>query len=456
MDRQLASGGRKKYSSTRLRQPVQTDRTPSEKIQAQQTQNSQKIRHRCTAPLILLIMQREYPFRDNAALESVSMAFQLDIRTLSFITVLFCGLYGIGLMIVAFRHEEQKGITQYGQGVLILGLGFLLLGFRGGVPQALSVVLANWLILAAFVLFDKALSAFRGSRAHGSFVGTTLLILHPLLFYHYTYQAPSVSGRITVISLFLSIVSAICAWGMARGTKKDIPEALWLTVLPFVAFSGFLLFRSLWAVDETHLKDFMSASTVHQLAFLVVNLLVLTSSFGLVWLLSARLQQELREQARIDTLTRAYNRRALGEIAVRELARCERHGLPISAIMSDIDHFKKVNDTHGHRAGDIVLANFAGLIREVIRKQDYLIRYGGEEFLILLPDTAGDQAEQVAEKLRTSIQEATLCTEPKVSATASFGVATLEGKESWESMASRADKALYQAKNAGRNRVVRG
>lgn len=380
---------------------------------------------------------------------------QLDIRTLSFVTVLFCALYGVGLLVVAFRYEEQKGLTLFGQGLLVMGLGFLLLGFRDTVPEALSTVLSNWLIVAAFVLFDKSLSIFRNSISYGGRVGLGILALHPILFIYYTYQNPSVSARITLVSLFISILSGLCVWGFARGTKKDIPEALWLTLLPFVIACGFFLFRSLWAIDETHMKSFMSASTIHQLAFLVVNVLVLTTSFGLLWLLSSRLQQELRDQARIDILTRAYNRRALDEIAAREIARCERHDLPFSAIMSDIDHFKKVNDTYGHRAGDITLANFTETIREVIRKQDYLIRYGGEEFLILLPDTEGAQAEKVAEKLRACIQGTQLCAEPIVTATASFGVATLKGQESWETMVSRADEALYKAKETGRNRVVR-
>lgn len=383
------------------------------------------------------------------------LELQLDIRTLSFVTVLFAALFGMGLLVVASQHQDQPGLTRFGQSILVLGLGFLLLGFRGKVPDALSIVLANWLIVAAFVLFHNAAAIFRKSPFKGFYVGPTILVLLPALFIYYTYGAPSVSLRITFVSLFISFLSGLCALVIVRGTKKDHNEAVWLTATPFLITCGFFLFRSLWAMDETTMRDFMSASTIHQLAFLVINVLVLTSSFGLLWILSSRLQQELRKQARVDTLTRAYNRRALSEIGTREMARSDRHGLPLASIMIDIDHFKEINDAHGHRAGDIVLAIFADTIREVIRKQDYLIRHGGEEFLVLLPDTKAPQAEQVAEKLRTMLQGEPLCTEPPITVTASFGVTARHGQEPWEIMIARADAALYEAKQAGRNRVVR-
>lgn len=383
------------------------------------------------------------------------LELQLDIRTLSFVTVFFSALYGVGLLVVAFRHDDQRGISLFGQSILVLSAGFLLMGLRGRIPDLLSIVLANSLIVAAFVLFDRAFSTFLKSKTSGTRIGLPLVALLPFLLAYYTYHTPSVSIRIAIVSLFIGILTGLCAWRIMHGTRNDIPEAKWFLGLPFIISSVFILFRSMWAIDETSLKDFMSASTIHQLAFLMINLLVLTSSFGLLWLLSARLQRELREQARIDTLTHTHNRRALHEIAPRELARSKRHALPLSVIMSDIDHFKIINDTYGHGTGDLVLTNFAETVQNLLRKQDYLIRYGGEEFLVLLPDTEVTQAELVAEKLRTVIETAPLAEEPQVSATASFGVTTLNGNEPWETLISRADAALYEAKSKGRNLVIR-
>ena len=167
--------------------------------------------------------------------------------------------------------------------------------------------------------------------------------------------------------------------------------------------------------------------------------------------------EELYKQATLDPLTRIFNRKHFNNEMESEFARARRYGRPLSLLIMDIDFFKKVNDTHGHPAGDFVLKTVANLVRESLRAQDVFARYGGEEFALVLPETTNDNAFALAEKLRLKIQNGVFDYEgKKIPITISIGVATLkEGHQQQEDLLADADKNLYGAKNAGRNRVER-
>jgi len=153
-----------------------------------------------------------------------------------------------------------------------------------------------------------------------------------------------------------------------------------------------------------------------------------------------------------DKLTQIYNRQKLDALLEKEADRAKRYHHELSVILLDIDHFKKVNDHYGHQTGDLVLVAFAKEISANTRRSDVVGRWGGEEFLIILPDTGIEKSEQAAEKLRTIIEKLEIEEAPRV--TASFGVACLAGeKDSITHLLARADKALYKAKNNGRNRT---
>jgi len=174
-----------------------------------------------------------------------------------------------------------------------------------------------------------------------------------------------------------------------------------------------------------------------------------------------KLAQSLAEQLAItDSLTGMFNRRHFFDLARQELARALRYGHPLTLIMLDIDHFKQVNDTYGHIAGDDVLVMQASLIRASLREGDLVGRYGGEEFVILLPDTDLEHARQAAERLREAIAVQNLETARGViSVTISIGIASTSHAQtgadlSLDQMLSWADDALYHAKRAGRNRIA--
>jgi diguanylate cyclase (GGDEF)-like protein len=160
----------------------------------------------------------------------------------------------------------------------------------------------------------------------------------------------------------------------------------------------------------------------------------------------------LEQLASTDQLTGILNRRAIMDALTRESSRAERYGLPLSVLMADIDYFKAVNDTHGHAAGDDVLAGVARHLAATVRDSDFAGRFGGEEFLIILPHQDAHGAVLAAERLRTAVAQ-TPMGQPGLKVTLSIGVGTFrEGK--MDEMLARADGALYEAKRGGRNRTV--
>lgn len=179
--------------------------------------------------------------------------------------------------------------------------------------------------------------------------------------------------------------------------------------------------------------------------------------------LLARVRTALREKERLDLLekwattdplTELLNRRFFFELAERETERSLRHKNAISYIMLDIDFFKKVNDEYGHIVGDQTLVSLSQLIKKQLRKVDFCCRFGGEEFVICLPDTELKQAKEVAERLRVTVNKMPLnCTNQTFNISVSLGIACNKENESPEQTISRADTALYKAKAAGRNQT---
>lgn len=157
-----------------------------------------------------------------------------------------------------------------------------------------------------------------------------------------------------------------------------------------------------------------------------------------------------------DPLTRALNRRFLPSVLGREITLAKTGHIPLSVLMVDIDHFKAVNDAHGHSTGDLVLGRTAEILLASIRKSDFVFRYGGEEFLIVLVETTKKDAGKIAEHIRQTVQNSpiSLPDGSGISITLSIGVAEYEGHPDYQYMINAADKALYSAKKSGRNRIA--
>lgn len=168
-------------------------------------------------------------------------------------------------------------------------------------------------------------------------------------------------------------------------------------------------------------------------------------------------EKELLKLASTDPLTGAFNRREFKSLAEQEGIRSQRYNRPLSVMMLDIDHFKDLNDTYGHAAGDLGLQNFTASCSEALRNMDILGRWGGEEFVVILPETEIEGAIVIAERLRKVVEESSFISGTnKISFTVSIGVAQYKPEETTvDAPLARADEAIYNAKKQGRNRVCR-
>jgi diguanylate cyclase (GGDEF)-like protein len=180
------------------------------------------------------------------------------------------------------------------------------------------------------------------------------------------------------------------------------------------------------------------------------------ASQAVVALDNARLHGIVEKQARVDGLTALANRRHFEEQLASELARVERFGGPLAIVLADLDGFKEVNDRLGHPGGDVVLREVARTLETEVRDVDLAARWGGEEFVLLLRGTDLEGAGLVAERVRAALEHRTLVAADgaRIGVTASFGVAAGEGLVSADELLQAADAALYDAKRAGKNRVV--
>jgi len=382
----------------------------------------------------------------------------LDIRTLSFTTMIFSFIYGVGLIVYSVNHQKFAGISMIGIAFLVLSLGLLLLSLRHFVNDLVSVIIANLLHLLAIIMVYEGLIRFRQADiTWGKYLAIFLLLWVGTSFYYYTYVKPDVNARMIVFGSSFALEYLLTSYALFYKAKQSGGTANTFLGLMFLLLSVFFAMRSILTFGEAELTDFMDAGFIHAVSLMSLQAMVLFASFSVVWIASNELEKELKEQARIDPLTLAYNRRALEDVANVEISRVIRNELSLSIIMCDIDHFKNFNDEHGHQVGDKVLVDFCSILKSSIREHDFLARYGGEEFIVLLPETDLQQALAIAEKLRIKTYQHRMQVRRNraVSITASFGVAGYQkGMTDWRLIVKAADQALYQAKNSGRNKVM--
>lgn len=282
----------------------------------------------------------------------------------------------------------------------------------------------------------------------------------------FLHGALTASGTALILgySAVLATLQASPATGVAVWLLGCMAAAVLLLQRPLSAAGLFCAgYIALWWLADPALRLQSLAATVLALAVSVRNWRTFTQ-LNLQGLELERMRTELQQRqrdlermTRQDSLTGLFNRKTFTELTRLELDRAKRQGTPTSLLLVDLDHFKKINDTHGHPAGDAVLRHVATLLGTGVRNTDLVGRLGGEEFIILLPATTIESAQRLAEKLRQRLQASpVLWIGMPIQVTASFGLAvsstflTLD----FDTLYNTADKALYLAKSSGRNRVM--
>ncbi|UPR59675.1 GGDEF domain-containing protein [Vibrio sp. ED004] len=384
------------------------------------------------------------------------MSLGLDVRTLCLIMVFLSGTYCIGLIIKQRNQAPAQGTRSLFYAVFFLMAGFSLLSFGDDISFWLSKVAANFCIALGFALVVLSLHQIRHAPLIYPLVVFSCLPLALAALIYYSVIEPSTNARVVVISVYATLCTVSSAIVVNKNQVEDLKLPIMLLTGVLIIHSLFMLFRIWCTLREPNIGDFLHAGNVHQLAIIMTAILLSTLGFTYNWILNARLMESLYSSSLKDSLTQLYNRRAMNEMTSRELTRSLRHKHALSVIILDIDHFKQVNDVYGHQVGDRVLHNLGEILINNLRAHDVAFRYGGEEFLIMLPDTAINDACTAAEKLKVLIESHTFWKQQEKPLTASFGVAQLHPNDQRTNLIERADKALYHAKEQGRNTVCKG
>ncbi|MGE4063575.1 MAG: diguanylate cyclase [Rhodospirillaceae bacterium] len=321
----------------------------------------------------------------------------------------------------------------------------LFAAYRERIMRLMAI--AGVIFLTPFAVNDL----LRGRIALGCAILAVVAILAVDVIAIQRKKRPPIPFGLLLIPMAASIALSLMQQGF-YGALWTYPAVLFCYfVLPRrMANTGSLLLAVLASVMAYLYVDNGPEVTVRFVVTLALTIVIVNIILNIV----GQLQQELTDQALTDPLTGAFNRRQMDQSLAEAIERNRRSGAPVSLLIIDIDHFKRVNDDFGHHIGDKVLKGMVALIKGRSRKLDRLFRLGGEEFVLLLPDTRANAAMKQAEALRKLMSESKLIEQRPV--TISIGVAEYWAEQSQEAWMQAADDALYQAKHAGRNMVVLG
>lgn len=374
----------------------------------------------------------------------------LDLRTVILMGGVLALLLSVVMLFVRLSYPRTlKGLGYWAVAPLLVAVATFLFGARGLIPDAISIIGANVLLLAGVLLFHFGSQRFFDQQPSFRFWLPLLAALFPVLVWFSVIQ-PDFNARVQMVCLLWASILLANARVVWRNGNEDF--ATRYTVVVMLLHATVIILRLLATLLPLPNEGLFTPTRVQTIYVTANTLMVIALLVGLVMLAAERLRAELEHLATRDSLTGAMARRVLIEACEQELARCQRHGRSMALLMMDIDHFKAVNDTHGHQTGDRVLTDFVTRISSLLRRPDLLARFGGEEFVLLLPETAQEEAIAVAERILAQVAEPKEGLPP---ITVSIGVTTNRPDEDQiDALLARADKALYKAKDEGRNRIA--
>jgi diguanylate cyclase (GGDEF)-like protein len=372
----------------------------------------------------------------------------LDPRTI----ILLAGTMGALMAVVLYFLRRNfpptiKGLTEWSAAAAIIFVATALIGTRGTIPLFFSVVVANLSLLGGLSLLYFGSQRFFGLRPSVRLWGSLILATAPLLVW-YTHVEPHYAMRVIIMAVFMVLLTLTHARLLLRHGARSLATYLTAASLLIQAVAQSLrFFTALNAPADDTLFLLSPTQTAFIATYTFCMLMIL---IGVVLMATDRLRAEFEHLASHDSLTGALTRRSLIDACERELERCQRKNHLMSLLMMDLDNFKAINDSHGHLAGDHVLVDFVARVTALLRRPDRFGRFGGEEFIALLPETSIEDARIVAERIRADIASAS----DQPWCTVSIGAAASTADDATvDALLARADGALYAAKSAGRNCV---
>lgn len=372
----------------------------------------------------------------------------IDPRTVILLASVMSGLMSLALYSLKRNYPPSiKGLSEWSVGLLVLSGAGLLFAGRGKLPDDISISASNFLLWSGVYLTYIGTQRFFGVTPR-IVPWITLIAGLWLVSVWFTVVEPSYRARLHMSTGLVACMFGVHAWLVFRRGSTTFGGMLTVGVLAGMSVVQIMRFVNSFQFPLG--ADILEAEP-HQLIYITsFAFLILLLSVSMVLMATDRLRIELEHLAKHDSLTNALTRRHMNEACRAELERCRRHGRRMALLMMDLDHFKAVNDSYGHQGGDEVLVNFVARVNALLRGPDQLGRFGGEEFIALLPETSLEEAILVAERIR----EACAMPDQEPSCTVSIGVTTnKKDTDTVDTLLARADAAMYRAKAKGRNRV---
>lgn len=377
----------------------------------------------------------------------IQILLQFDVRTVALFVALTFFAQAIAIGAQAFLIRELKQYRGVGAALLAnlcVAVGLMLRLFTARLPDFLTIILSNTLVLTGTGLFYIALSQFTGFSYSKAFVSGVIAIVLSFLWY-FTYWVDDIGKRVITISLGSMAIVFVLIVQLLRTQKTTLRFSANLMLSFFLVYGIFLIIRTI-IITLNPPQDTSSLTPAQSATYLIAFALSFFWSMGFILMVSQRLRNDLMEVATIDVLTHIPNRRATQVFLEKELSRMQRNQSEFSVLLIDIDNFKQVNDRWGHAAGDQVLVKTAGIFQSIIRKHDWVGRWGGEEFLIILPGPC--DGELFAERVRSEIASSEHSHgAASFGITVSIGVACAKQADQIDQILKNADEALYRAKS---------
>jgi diguanylate cyclase (GGDEF)-like protein len=352
------------------------------------------------------------------------------------------------------RAQKHNGMAFWALALAFNTAAYVLFMLRGHISDGLSIVVANVCIACNLALMTEGVLQFQGRKPSRMCIWFPVLAVAVL----YTWLLPWQAARVVTGSFTYSAQSACIVWILLQRRKTTVGVGQYFMLVGYLILIAALVAQGVSTLMGTDVvNSLMTPNPVTTLTYVVAGVSLLLVGMGLIVMTEERADERNRTLAIRDEVTGLMNRRIMLESLTQHLSAAQRHGQALSVLMLDIDFFKRVNDTFGHLSGDKVLKTIAGVMEQRRREQDFLGRFGGEEFLIILPNTDSSGAMAMAEALRKAVQAypfEAVSGDP-IAITLSIGLCSLSQLPDARSddLIGAADHALYRAKASGRNRV---
>ncbi|WP_158413142.1 GGDEF domain-containing protein [Baaleninema simplex] len=362
-------------------------------------------------------------------------------------------LHALVLIFLGSIVYRYRGLKIYTVGTILSAATFLFFLIRWFYPNLLVLrFLGNVFLTTSRIFYFFGISRFI-NRNEFQFLWVMLIGIEIVLQFYFTYINSNFLARNISVILVVGFVQILTCIYLFSSRQRSFSKTAYFTAFILIIDSFFLFFRAI-VIPFFNVRHLFHSNIVNATTFFLMFVTDHLRNSGFTMMVIQRLYGDLESRANLDFLTQTFNRRAMNGYLSQEEERFIKNDKIFSLILLDIDRFKQINDTYGHDSGDIVLKHISKLLECHLREGDFLSRWGGEEFLILLPNTDCQNAFAIAERLRQCVAN-NPSANGTIAHTISLGVGTFQQHaQTVKDLIIAVDKALYRAKKMGRNKAM--